>query len=110
MKRILVLLCLLASFCATGEIITVATITGTGAKVALSTNVKTRAAWIQIIADSGNSAKVFFGDSTVSATNGLPIAAGAGYNTPACSSCIYTPAATYIYISNGDKAYVAFGN
>ena len=109
MKRILVLLALVA-FCATGEIHTVATITGSGAKVALSTNTKTKAAWIQIIADAGNTDPVYFGDSTVASGTGLPIAKGAGYNTPPCGTCVFSLAATYIYISNNDKAYVAFGN
>lgn len=108
MKRLLLLLALL--FPCSGNIHTIATITGTGETVALSTSTTTRAKWIQIITPSTNSAAVYFGDSTVTATTGLPIAAGAGYNTPACESCTYTLSATYVYIANGDKAYVAFGD
>ncbi len=108
MKRLLLLLFLLLPCVA--DVHTIATITGSGATVAISTDTTTRAVWIQVIADSGNGAKIFFGDSTVTATRGLPIAAGAGYNTPTCSTCVYTLASHYAYIANGDKLYVAFGN
>ena len=109
MKR-LTLMLILALAPSAANIHTIATISGSGAKVQISTDSQTRAKWIQVIADSGNSAKVFFGDSTVSATTGLPIAAGAGYNTPACQSCVYTLSATYVYVGSGDKVYVAFGD
>ncbi len=109
MKRIPILLALLGLY-ASAEIHTLATITGSGAKVALSTNTKTKASWIQIITDPGNTDPVYFGDSTVASGTGLQIAKGAGYNTPPCSSCVYSLAATYIYVSNNDKAYIAFGN
>ena len=89
---------------------TLATITGTGAAVQISTDTTTQVAWIQVIAPSGNAATVQFGDSTVSATRGFAIAAGGGYNTPVCSTCNYTLAAHYVYIANGDKAYIGFGN
>lgn len=86
-----------------------APIAGSGATVQISTSVA-RANWIQVIAPSTNVANVNFGDSTTTITTGLPIAPGGGYNTPTCDDCIYTPAAHYVYVANGDKAYVAFGN
>src|SRR5689334_3478682 len=102
MKR-LAFLILLALVPGAANIHTVATFTGTAAKVCISTDTTTRAKWIQVVTPAANSAVVRFGDSTVSATTGLPIAAGAGYNTPACESCIYQLAATCMYIANGDK-------
>lgn len=108
MKRFVLLLALLLPCAA--NVHNLATITGTGATVQISTDITTRATWIQVIAPSSNSAVVYFGDSTVTATRGLPIAAGGGYNTPPCSSCVYTLAAHYAYIANGDKINVAFGN
>lgn len=86
-----------------------AEITGTGAAVQVSTS-PARAKWIQIIADKGNSAEVWFGDSTVAIGVGLKIPAGGGYNTPTCDQCIYTPAAHWIYIANGDKVTLAWGD
>src|SRR6266702_1977275 len=89
---------------------TIATITGANAAVAISTDSTARASWVQVIAGSSNSGSVMFGDSTVSSTQGLPIAAGGGYNTPACNTCVYTLNAVYVYVWTGDKAYVACGN
>ena len=93
---------------------TLATITGTGATVQISTDTTTQVAWIQVITPCStafcNSANVMFGDSTVNATTGLPVAPGGGYNTPVCSTCSYTLAAHYVYVANGDKAYIAFGD
>jgi hypothetical protein len=86
----------------------VAPITGTGATVQISTS-QARANWIQVIAASGNSAAVMFGDSTTTSTTGLPVAAGGGYSTPTCGQCFYVPASHYVYIANNDKAYIAYG-
>ena len=84
--------------------------TGAGAAVQLSTNANIKAKWIQVIADPGNSAAIRFGDATTSATVGLSIAKGAGYNTPTCGNCVYQLTAHYLYIANGDKVYVAWGD
>ncbi len=108
MKRLLALLIFLLPCQA--NLHTIATITGTATTVQISTDALTRAKWVQVIADSGNGAKVFFGDSTVTATRGLPIAAGGGYSTPSCDSCIYTLSTMYAYLAQGDKIYVAFGD
>ena len=90
------------------SVVNLAPITGTGATVAISSS-NARASWIQVIAPSTNAANVMFGDSTTTISTGLPIAAGAGYSTPTCPSCVYTPSAHYVYLANGDKAYLAFG-
>jgi hypothetical protein len=84
-------------------------ISGSNATVKISTSTA-RANWIQIITPSANTNSVMFGDSTTTATTGLPIAPGGGYNTPTCANCLYTPAAHFVYVSSGDKAYAAFGN
>lgn len=89
---------------------TLATISGTGAAVQISTDTQTRATWIQVYAPVTNVSNVMFGDSQTSATRGLPVTPGNGYNTPTCSTCVYTLGATYVYVASGDKAYIAFGN
>ncbi len=109
-KLLLLLLLLVCAFPAKPTLHPIAEITGTGAAVAISTDSSSRPAWVQVIAPAGNSAVVRFGDSTTSATMGLPIAAGGGYNTPVCSSCVYTLSTLYVYVANGDKADVAWGN
>lgn len=87
-----------------------AEVTGTGAAVALTTNTQTLCSYIQIIAPAANSAVVRFGDSTVSATVGLPIAAGGGYNTPVIPGSKYAMSAQYVYVANNDKVDFACGN
>lgn len=111
MKQIAyVLLFLFALLPIHANINSLADITGTGVTVQISTNTSARPAWVQLIAPSGNAAVVRFGDSTTSATVGLPIAAGGGYNTPVCSTCSYTLAGMYVYVANGDKVSIAWGN
>jgi hypothetical protein len=87
-----------------------ACISGASSTVQLSTNTTARAKFIQIIAPAANSGIVYFGDSTTSSSKGLPIAAGGGYNTPTCDSCLYTLAAHYAYVATGDTACWAWGN
>lgn len=93
------------------DIHTIADITGTGATVQIATT-STRASWIQIIAPSTNSAVVRFGDSTVSVTRGLPIAAGGGYCTliEVPNQRGYNLSLTYVYVAVGDKASIAWGD
>lgn len=93
-----------------GGIHNVATINGTSSAVAIVAGSPDQAKWIQVIAPSGNSSTVRFGDSTTSATVGLPIVAGAGYNTPPCDSCVYPLSGTFIYVATGDTASVSWGN
>jgi hypothetical protein len=113
MKRLLLLvagLALTAMVLSPNGVHTLPTITGTGAAVALSTEFQSIGAYCQIIADPSNASAVMYGDSTVTATRGLRIAAGGGYNTPTCNTCSCTPGSQYVYVANGDKVYPAFGN
>ncbi len=65
---------------------TVATISGANAAVAVVPGLTTRAAWIQCVAPTTNTNPVYFGDSTVTSSRGIPIAPGGGYNTPTCAN------------------------
>lgn len=119
MKRFLLSIGLLIASIATGAntLVTLTDITGSGAAVQLSTACPSTTPscsstalidWIQIIAPSGNSAVVRFGDSTVSSSNGLPIAAGGGYTTLYHLGSPYTLGQFYVYIANGDKVSAAY--
>jgi len=68
------------------------------------------ALWVQLIAPSTNSAVVRFGDSSVSATRGFPIAAGGGYNTPVVSqgSPRYDLTKLFYYCTTGDKVDIGW--
>lgn len=90
----------------------IGTVTGSGTTVKISTDAATRCSYIQIVADSSNGSPVYFGDSTTAngTAGGVQIAAGGGYNTPTCSTCVYIPANHYVYVANGDKVYAACGN
>lgn len=81
-KVVLLVLVVLALSAQTGLVVptTLADITGDAAahKVASSGTAR----WVQFIAASGNAAVVRVGDSNVSTTRGLPIAAGAGQMFP----------------------------
>lgn len=109
MRKAILALTLLAPLLL-ANIHTVATISGSSSAVAIVPGSVARASWIQCVAPSTNASTVQFGDSTVSATVGLPIAAGGGYNTPSCPNCIYNPGATYVYVASGDNVYCAWGD
>jgi|GEM_PF-5754579 len=106
--RIAMLLLLIAGL-AFPNISTLATITGSGVAVPIGAG-SARSFWVQCIAPATNSANVMFGDSTVTATRGLPIAPGAGYSTPTCEHCIYSPSTTWVYVASGDTIACAVGN
>ena len=109
--KLALLLLILAAF-ADSSVNTLATINGTGAAVALSSNPNIRANWIQVVTDSKtlNTSNVMFGDYTVTSTRGLPIGPGYGYTTPPCASCVYPLSTSYVYVAVGDVAYVTWGN
>jgi hypothetical protein len=109
MRKLLLALAILAPLI-WANIHTVATISGASSAVAIVPGSVARAAWIQCVAPSANTNNVYFGDSTVSATVGLPIAPGGGYSTPTCANCIYSPGNTYVYVSSGDTAACAWGD
>lgn len=85
--------------------VSVADITGDGAAHALP--VTDGARWIQIICPSTNGAAVRLGDSNVSASRGIAIAAGAGQLIPpvnaAPSFMLYNTGTFYYFAGNGDK-------
>ena len=78
-------------------------ITGANAAVQITSGVaygKQPASTIQIIV--GGTGTVRVGDSTVSATLGLPIPAGGGYMLPWRGGANgYTPGAFYVYVPTG---------
>jgi hypothetical protein len=119
MKKLFLLLLLLIASVATGTNtwVTMADITGSAAAVQISTDcpattpscsATTQIDYIQIIADKSNSAVVRFGDSTVSSTVGLPIAAGGGYTTLFHLGSPYTLGNFYVYIASMDVVHVAY--
>lgn len=70
--------------------------------------------FIQFVAPASNTGTVRVGDSKITTTRGIPLAAGAGYNTPTwCSGSIndcktYT-AAWYFLVQSGDKVSIVLG-
>ena len=83
-------------------------ITGAAATVQLSTT-STPVKWIQIIAPSGNSANVFWGDCSVtSSANGTILPAGAGQFLPPPAQGGYDLAQVCVYIANADLLYVGY--
>jgi hypothetical protein len=86
-------------------------ITGTDAAVQLSTT--GTAVWVQIIAGSGNASPVRVGDSTVTATSGVRLVPGSGQMLPPLGgaySATYSLNAIYVYVANGDKVSVLWGD
>ena len=98
------------------SVTSMADITGDGAAHALQSSVTT-ARWIQVIATTTNSAAVRLGDSNVSSTRGLPIAAGGGFMFPAVpvdqrestTQHFYDLSKIYYFAAVGDKLSVAWG-
>lgn len=83
-------------------------ITGTGATVQIATTGSAR--WVTIVADSSNSGVVRTDqDSAVSSTVGLKLVAGSGFTYPPQGQN-YRLAGIYVYIANGDKVSVIWGN
>ncbi len=70
--------------------------------------------FIQFVAPASNTGTVRVGDSKISTTRGIPLAAGAGHNAPTvCSGSIndcktYT-AAWYFLVAAGDKVSIVIG-
>ena len=91
-------------------------VTGAGAAVQIATSGTAR--WIQVLAVTGNSATVNCGDSNVSTTRGILIAAGGGFMFPtipvderqAVNQHYYNLATVYCYIGSGDRANFLWGN
>ena len=103
--RLSVLLFLLASLAL--AIASRTEITGTGAAVQVASSGAAR--WVQVIADPGNTSSVRVGDSTVNTTSGAKVAAGGGLLLP-YQNANYTLASIYVYVANGDKVSVLWGD
>lgn len=91
-------------------------VTGTGAAVQIATSGTAR--WVQVLAVTGNAATVNCGDSNVSTTRGILIAAGGGFMFPQISpdqrqnvnQRYYSLSTLYCYVANGDKVNFVWGN
>jgi hypothetical protein len=68
--------------------------------------------FVQFVALSTNTAVIRAGDSNVSSTRGVPLAAGGAWNTPASSNVnfVYALNSFYFYAASGDKLSVTCGN
>lgn len=89
---------------------TVADITGDGSVHALPLSGTAR--WVQIVASTSNAAAVRIGDSNISSSRGIPVAAGAGYLLPASNYALgnyYNLASIYYLAQSGDKISVEWG-
>lgn len=81
-------------------------ITGSGATVQATTNIRVPCNWIQVIAPTGNMAVVRMGDSSTTSARGLPLAPGSGLGFPHKGPL----AGIYFYIANNDKVDFACAN
>jgi hypothetical protein len=89
--------------------VNLADISGAGTTAALSaTNITAR--WVDFVATGTGTARI--GDSTVSASKGIPISAGSGYTTPPMNdshgSPPYSLGALYAYVPSGCTLSVAY--
>lgn len=95
---------------------TVADLTGDGSVHPLSST-STTARWIQLVAPSGNSAVVRWGDANISTTRGAVIAPGGGQLIPPFApatggssiSTLYNLSKIYYLAANSDKLTVTWG-
>ncbi len=99
------------AFSQTVSLVTIPDKTGDAAAHQIQTSGTCKA--LQIIAQVGNAAVVRIGDSTVSASAGLPIAAGGGLFLPpitfsnGSSFVSYKLSAMYYYAGSGDVVSIA---
>jgi hypothetical protein len=99
---------------ASATVVSAADITGDGNVHALAAG---SARWVQIVCASTNGAVVRVGDSAISATRGIPIAAGAGFMLPPIPPAptmraqdqYYQMGTIYYRAANGDKISVVWG-
>lgn len=118
MKRLAILLLLSVTLAISQNaiVVTTADFTGDGANHAFA-SVVTSARWVQIIAATANAAVVRIGDTNISATRGLPMAAGSGLSFPpmppdarfSTSHNLYDLSKIFYRAGSGDKISVAWG-
>jgi hypothetical protein len=87
---------------------TLADIAGSSSAVAISTDTLARAAWVQLIAPSGNANNVRFGDSTTSSSKGGILVPGSGMLIQCPNACGL--AGIYVYVVTGDTLNVTWGD
>ncbi len=104
MKRILLLLISLGLLFAQVPVVTIADIAGDGANHAIAA--AGTAMWITFVAPTTNTNVVRVGDSNISATQGTPVAPGAGLHYPPPLS--YPLSQTYYRIASGDKLTIVY--
>jgi hypothetical protein len=85
------------------------TLTGAATQATITADTS-KAKWVQLLADSGNSAAINIGGPEVSATAGFPLAAGASQFLPSVSDLFefYQFNKSYYYAANGDKLHVLY--
>lgn len=111
MRLLLLILLVVALLPATTSIVTIADISGDGAAHAIGTG---GAQWIQFIAPSGNSSVVRVGDSSITTSRGVPVAAGGGMFMPTIppkSDSIdrsYDLSTIYYLVQSGDKLSIVY--
>jgi hypothetical protein len=97
--------------------VTMADITGDNAAHKLQASGSAK--WVQFVAQSSNTGTARVGDSTCSATRGIPLAASTGFMFPPIPSTpgqavpgaqLYDLASIYYYAATGDKLSVTWGN
>jgi hypothetical protein len=119
MRRLLILAMLALALGAQTRVNTVAEITGSNAAVQINTTGS--AVWVTIMANATNattncstssmSACPRVGDSSVSATRGIPLLPGtSGFYPVPLPNSGYSLAQLYVYIPNGDKINVLWAN
>ena len=116
MKRILLILAMAGALFAQplAVPVTIADITGDGSAHAITTSGSAR--WVIFICPSTNSAAVRIGDSSISATQGAPVAAGGGLMFPAIppdprqatQNQLYDLTKIYYRAGTGDKVSIIY--
>lgn len=84
------------------------TITGSAATVALSTDGKEQAQWLDIFVPAGNSGTVQTGDTSVSSTVGRVIAKGAAFLYPPVHRGGYALTGVFVYVASNDTAIITW--
>jgi hypothetical protein len=112
-RFILLALIAVAALCQQAVIATQADVSGDGANHAIGTG---PARWIQFIAPTTNAAVVRIGNSSISSTQGSPMAAGSGFLMPPLDqgqgspqAARYNLANVYYRVAIGDKLSISWG-
>jgi len=109
MKKLILLLTLLAILPIKAGDIQTRKITGAASTVALATTSKS-VRWIQLVVPSGNGANVLYGDGTTTSSVGSVLVAGSGQMFPpnGGGGGGYDLAQVYVYVATSDIVYVSW--